>query len=98
MLNKSIEIAKLSIYSYKSHSFRIGAATDRIVEGKQDSVIKELGRLSSCAINIIMVSCVGEEKRIWIIGVFSMLDSRWIMHIWILADSFLVFFSRVRVE
>ena len=42
-----LKACKLDIASYKAHSFRIGAATHALLQGKSDSQIEILGRWSS---------------------------------------------------
>ena len=47
ILNKSIRKLGLSTAFFKTHSFRIGRATDLAIEGKSPDTIKRLGRWSS---------------------------------------------------
>ena len=42
-----LKICKLDTANYKAHSFRIGAATHALLQGKSDSQIEILGRWSS---------------------------------------------------
>ena len=48
-LNKVLRLAKLDTNHYKSHSFRIGAATHAVSSGIPETNIKEMGRWRSSA-------------------------------------------------
>jgi hypothetical protein len=49
MLNHSLTFIRLSPAQYKGHSFRIGAATWALQNGKSDSQIRCMGRWHSIA-------------------------------------------------
>ena len=46
-LNQCIKILNLPLASYKTHSFRIGAATHALMAGKSESQIQVMGRWAS---------------------------------------------------
>ncbi|XP_061183336.1 uncharacterized protein LOC133191607 [Saccostrea echinata] len=62
LLNKTLEVAGLPNSRYKSHSFRIGAASDSFSYGHSETEIKK------SKVDGVRMPSKGSEKVIWIVG------------------------------